>query len=407
MNFKALLDKYKKGIATEDEQNLIEQEIDKFEAMEEYLSEGLEMDFRNDESLEDTHLSETANLKKSVNRRLRKVVITSVVSVMVILFSIFYIVSPIIDSMYYNPSRKSVGEYQSDLFFDLRVLTELTLPGYDLSGPVISESLGFGRHSIHFSRKDLLTKDTQNISAQIKRNNRIGSYEYFFGDQYLNSAFDSIKRPKFYDSISQSMEEDPFKVQMEKVMNHVEQLNPVSYVSAYVTFNNDLSMDEFWELSRSYENIDFKWVGIRNFPDSEEYSRHITGFKPSFDGIQSPDIADPERYPLLQLVDAMTKDNPSLVRDGLGKAYEIHYKSLLRFVNDRPDAIIALTQGSFNKAYYQDALEYVEENGVNAFGVLIHAEAQDLIDFVNTEDIKTLELERVLASKPYVNYFGF
>ena len=115
MSFKDLLDKYKDGTATEVEKRLIEDEIEKYEAMEDYLSEGFGegfgVDFK-EYSKEESESEETINLKKSVNKRLRKVVISSVATVMLILLGIFYILSPIVDTLYYNPSKVSVGEGQ-------------------------------------------------------------------------------------------------------------------------------------------------------------------------------------------------------------------------------------------------------------------------------------------------------
>ena len=69
---------------------------------------------------------------------------------------------------------------------------------------------------------------------------------------------------------------------------------------------------------------------------------------------------------------------------------------------DRQNAVTALEYKPFKSDYYQSALEYVEENGINVFGVLVYADAMDFIEFVENENVNTVELDRVLASRRYV-----
>jgi len=393
VNFKELLDKYKNGIATEEEKKIVELEIEKYEAMEDYLSEGFNMDFRSAFKDENQN-EETINVKKSVNKKLRKVVISSVATVMIILLSIFYILSPIIDNMYYNPSKISVGEHHKDLFFDLKVFTELNLPGYAQRGLVASESLGFGNHNIYFDRVNLFTQESNNVSAKIKRNMRIGSYEDFFGDNYFDYGFRAIKEP-YLDKFQY------YEEQKERVMSHVNQLNPVSYVSAYITFEDDLTIKEYTELSREYNHIDFKWVGVRT-SSKDEVARYISGFNPNVnDGSVTGHKTNNEKYPYLQLVDWLSEKNTKN-RHGMAEGYKLHYISLLRFMADRQNAVKALDHGPFKSDYYKSALKYVEVNGVNVFGVLVYADAKDFIELVENEKIKTVELDRVLASRRYV-----
>jgi hypothetical protein len=97
MSFKDLLDKYSSGSASEEEIKLIEEEFDKHEAIEEYLSESYNIGFEKD-NLEISTNNETTFVKRSVNKRLRKVILSSVSIVFLILFATYFIVSHIISS---------------------------------------------------------------------------------------------------------------------------------------------------------------------------------------------------------------------------------------------------------------------------------------------------------------------
>lgn len=52
--------------------------------------------------------------------------------------------------------------------------------------------------------------------------------------------------------------------------------------------------------------------------------------------------------------------------------------------------------------YYKLALDYAEKHGVKTYGVLVYSNAQDLIQLVENESIKTIELNEVMASKKYI-----
>ena len=84
------------------------------------------------------------------------------------------------------------------------------------------------------------------------------------------------------------------------------------------------------------------------------------------------------------------------------RGYELHFRDLLKYAVDRKDAINVLEHPNRHE-YYEKALNYIEENGVKAYGVLAYAEAKDLIELVENEQILTLELNQVMASKRYIH----
>lgn len=394
MKFKELMDKYKKGISSEKEKKLVEQEIEKYETIEEYLAEKLDMDFMTIRE-SDNQKEETIKIKKSVNSRLRKVVLTSVAVVLIMVLGIFFIVSPIIDSLYYNPSEVSMGEHLSNIYFDLTAFTELNLPGYAIAGIVGSESLGFGEYNIYFGRHNIFTGETNNISTKIKRDMRIGNYEDFFGENYFNFGFETIRNPDFFES-------QHVKEKKERVMDHIKKLSPVSYVSVYLTFEKDLTMEEFYDMAMKYSDIKFAWIGIRTAPKNEAVE-YITGFSaiPNAGSIAG-DRLDEDRYPAFQLVDWLRSNTKPRNQSIWPESYELHYTSLLRYMITRKEAVNALDHNPLKSQYYQSALDYVEEHGVKTFGVLVYANAEDIMGLVENESIKTVELDQVMASRRYI-----
>lgn len=406
MNFKELLDRYKDGTLTDEEKKLIEDEIEKFEAIEEYLAENMELGFKllnDDEKLDE----ETIEIKKSISNRLRRVVITSVATILAIILCIFYIVSPIVDSFYYNPTDKSVsGKYNNDIFYDLKAINELNQPSRIITIELYSEKLGFGRYNVNYKLKDTFTQQEIPISYKIERNKlKYAEIDLSLDADYHYAGFMTVSEPDSF--ISRDHEE-----QKKRVMDHLKKLNPASYVSAYITFDEDLTMKELWELKKDYnENnpteVNIVWVAIRTSPEGEK-AEYITGFKTNPNsGVITSYVPDREKYPLFQLGDLYNRDNYSnkIIRSEslFPTAYETHYKTLLKYLIDREEAVKTL-ESEKKYEYYHSALNFVEENGVKTFGILVYADAEDLIEFVENNPVKTLVIYKALASKPYVNW---
>lgn len=109
MNYKELFEKYKNGIANEEEKRIVEEELEKYEAIEEYLSQIIDeksVKAEDFDILEDNK-EETSKLIKDVKKRLRKVGFTSAIIVIVFLIVVFYGLPEIIDLFYYDPTNVS------------------------------------------------------------------------------------------------------------------------------------------------------------------------------------------------------------------------------------------------------------------------------------------------------------
>lgn len=394
MSFKNLLDKYKNGNASTEEIKLIEDELDKYEAIEEYLSESYDLDFGNEISTESIN-NESSFVKKRVNKKLRRMVLASVVIVFSILFLVSYIVSPIISSFYYNPAKKTVGKFYEDLYFDLKAFTEVNSPGYTITS-ASSDSLRFGKYNINFERLNLFDHQIKNVNVKIERNVRIGNSRDYFANSFV----------QFLDYSHPNSDNKIIDMQNEEVINYIKELNSVSYTSSYIILKKDLSLKEFDDLVKKYNNkISFKWAGVRT-ESQDKPEKYLSGFNPDYTNIQiDEDTADKNKYPYLQLGDYwldVNRSNGIKPNDSMVEVYTKHFTSLLKYMIDREKAVAALDNNEVKSEYYKNALNYVNKNGINIYGFLIYGEARDLLKFVDDQNIKTIELKSVLSSK-YIN----
>ena len=186
----------------------------------------------------------------------------------------------------------------------------------------------------------------------------------------------------------------------------MKELSPVSYISSYILFRKDLSLEKLDKLIKSYgDKLSFQWVGVRNDAQikteilSGPYC--LTGFNPDYmKTIISDDSTDKIKYPYLQLGDYLEEAwKQSKPNDSLVEVYTKHYTSLLRYMIDREEAVKALSINQIKIKQYKSALNYVEKNGINVYGILIYGESRDLLEFIKDQNIKKIDIKGVLPSK--------
>lgn len=398
MNYKDLFRRYRDGQANDEEKLIIEQEIERYEAVEEFLSELIDEEIYDgwNTSSSEHQEEETNKLKKSINKRLRKVVITSVLIVVALYIGIFHVVSPLVDSLYYNPIKATVGKSDNDISFDIYAISELNMPGISPS-TVFVDKQGFGKYNVMYSYRDVFTGENYNVNQIIKR----GRIESSQRDLILNSnMFQGIRYPNAYDD---SYTED----RKQNVINHLNELNPVSYVSLGITFHNDLTMDELYKLELAYPEIEFEWAGIRT-DSSNDRNNQLIGIQLLNSNGGTALLGNEqilEKYPAFFILDWLvnpvgTKDRSTAME---AQAYEQHYMSLLKYLIDREDAIDVLEYRPDKNEFYKSALEYAEDYGIQSYGVLVFGEVRDLLELVDSEIVKGLDFNQALVSKRNIN----
>ncbi len=393
MNYKELLDRYKKGEVTEEERQLIELELEKQEAFDEYILDTFDEEFNivAELSSNEIHDTETTRLKKSVNNKLRKVILASVSIVMVLLISVFLIISPLIDSLYYNPNEITVGTVDNDISFDIYAISELNMPGLNPS-TVSVEKQGFGEYNVMYSYINVFNDESYDVNHKIKRN-KITSSHWDYG--LKSNMFQSIRNPEFYNI--------NFEDRKKKVLDHIKNLNPISYVSVEILFENDLSMEELYNLELKYPKVEFEWAGIRT-NSSTENSNELIGIQlmnSKRGSILKGDDQIKDKYPAFFMIDWLVKPIgwQGVAYSMEAQAYEHHYINILEYVRDREEAIKVLEQRDGKDEFYQSALNFAKENGVKAYGVLAFGESKDLIEIADNKIIKGLNFNQALVSR--------
>ncbi|MEG1408409.1 MAG: anti-sigma factor C-terminal domain-containing protein [Terrisporobacter sp.] len=393
MSFKDIYEKYINNKASEEEIKFIEEEIEKNEIISEHLCNKIDDDLfntntsidnvldKNDEK-NDNDFKKKKNeediLLKKINRKIRnkflKTCLASVVVVIGILAGVKYIVSPMIDSKYYNPTT-SRGEFSTQFLRDISVFTELHFPGI-ITSYTNEESLGYGKYNVSINQNNTFKNNGTTYEGVINE----GKLEYISHDFYKYPVMNIFKYGvyPFTDAFDDDSEQ----------LKELKQLPSTSQVSAYVSFNKDIDMKEISKMIKSNEDLYFSWVGVRTCDKNTQLLPQM-GFESSGSGIILEGFKNNKDYPYLEF--------GGIGGEYSGNIYETHFKSLVKYMRDNKDFIDLQHPNAFTSKY-EDTLDYVEKNGVKSYGVLVNGSADDILKLRENKFVFGLSVDDVKVS---------
>ncbi|TCK87877.1 sigma factor regulator [Natranaerovirga hydrolytica] len=379
MNFKELIKKYKDNTATKEEIKIVEDEIEKLKLLNEYIDESFDLDLKSDLDLDSKTCEDNTQIinkiRKDIRKRNNKVILGSVAIVMLILITLQTIVSPYLNKLYYDPNETTINEYSKDLTILMDNYTRLHHAA-SVGSTISADNTGIGKYSLAVRRWNTFT----------------GKIEYYYGN--INKGILSID-DAFWSSIPLNVfvhgSYPSYEMSEERINREISKLkNAPSYttVKAYLSFDEDLTMEELSGLSQDYR---IAWVGIRNSQKHQQVLPLI-GFEPSGTGFLF--IENNEKYPYYTLA---LEANEKLT----GEMYEKHFKSLLNFQIDHGDTLRNLNDRFIHKEYYEEVLSYVNEYGIKSYGIVIQDRPERILELIEIEEICGIHITDIQLSLPY------
>ena len=430
MTFRELLEKYKNGTATEDERALVEEELEKSEAIADYLAEGLE-ELEEGGGSPSAASAEVRQVKRTVNRRLRRTALWAAAVVLAAVLVVQLVVNPLVSSFYYRPNAQTVGQNEvreeqvdfvidktsvavdqtittvdngSDVEVDLPALYELMMPGLTPTN-IQTEAEGFGRYTISYDAVDGLTGTAEPVTRKLGPGSYRSEAQRRWGD-YTLSMLD-------HTAPALNPEEDGRSNSTTQAVEHLTMLPKTAFVAAWVHFPEDLACVQVAQLADSYESggsseIFFRWAGVRvsDWNASTGSLAQFLGIVPEDAAMECERVSPSwEEYPMFDYWQYLAEGGRSSFGDRAymhtGALAEEHFKSVLAYAADRTEAVQALV-GSIQEGKLWDfgtAQSYIEENGVRIGGALVYSEPQALLRLYENGEIDNLSLEQVLPSR--------
>ncbi|HJB71052.1 MAG TPA: anti-sigma factor C-terminal domain-containing protein [Candidatus Flavonifractor avistercoris] len=396
MTFRELLEKYRAGQASEEERAMVEAELEKSEAIADYLAERVEDELGTAEA--QAPAGEVRHIQKKMNRRLRRTAVWAACIVLAVLLGVRFVVEPVVSSFHYQPNAQTVGQSeQTDVTFDLTALYSLLVPGQTMTGAT-AEPKGFGRYTLTYETRDWLTGQTSQAVRTMAP------------DEYGSGAWivPSMQRDAFDLLLMEAIAQDGCDLResnmgQEKI-DYLTQLPATSYVAAWAHFPEDLNPIKLAMLAQEYEAyediLSFRWAAVR-MAEENMIVGYPTQACPYLDA-----APDEEKYPMFsysQMFDTLKQRTftPQSKVQYDGSVEKQHFESMLAYLADRPEAVEALAGPLLPNGYYDFAAmeDYVTENGVQIYGALVYAQPEALLKLWEDGVMDGISIQEVLSSR--------
>lgn len=372
MNFKDLFQRYVEGQASPDEREFVEEEIKKYELINEYLADDINLEsLKNiEEGNAENGLKEKEDRKileeiqRVINKKFRRAAIKSTVFVLIILGIIQFVLSPLINLIYYNPLRGK-DDSQRQLLVDMVVFTELHFAGV-VTDHAEAEPLGFGNYNIKIDQRDSFS-DTLMFEGKIER----GKLKYMQRDFYKYTVLSAFRYGDYYTrKLSPEEIEEPY--------DNLKAMPETAIAKVYVSFKEDISIEEVASIM-SYGKNKFRldWIAVRTAPKSSQQFPQL-GFQPYEGGVLlNKEVLNEEKYPYLELgYDPNSYDLDEIIPHS-SEILKTHFKSLIKYMSDNKDLVKILQIDEGTKVYNR-ALDYIEKNGIKSYGALVIGNAHEI-----------------------------
>lgn len=366
MNFKTAIEHYRAGTATNDERAWVEEELEKYQLLSDLMDAQWEQTPAAPEASPDADLKK---LRRSLRRRSVALVCTTLALVVVILAAAAGPVSAFItrqvadriarneeilpEDQYPTPEVYTYDEYASDLYYAFDAYCELFIPGctaWDLS----AYKTGFA---------------TYELELMCMRNGRTKLFYPKLEKGRLIYTGDFIDAAITADSFVREQD----VAEREALLARTYEGDQFETVEAAISFTEDMTMEELLAFQQA-TGLTIQWAGIRVAPESRQDSP-LCGMAPCASVISQDGING--SYPCFCLSSQEIN----------AQDMETHFASLLRYSRDWFETGLGITANGVDADYYGDALEYIEENGIYAYGCVVTGSRAQMRLLLNNEAV--------------------
>lgn len=356
MDFKTAMEHYQKGTASPEERRFVEEELEKSQLIAQYLDSQWES-----AAVPEAPPTELKQIRKTLRNRNILIVLTSLILAAALCFGILQFAIPTWESQYWGPNARTRNSHVSDLTLTLSAYAELFSPTQSILN-VNATHTGFASYSLSIQQLRVrgYHSDTSYLSANLSKGKLSfcdGFWEYVPANIFVRACWPEYDMGEAFDR---------------QTRERLSTLPDYIWVTAAVSFERDLSMEELTALQASFADGFIQWSGIR-ICGMEEQMYPLCGMKPYASGVVLDFIN--ETYPDFDI---------KLESAGAGQL-ESHFQSLLQFSLDQQQAGTGLdTVNTMADSYYTRALEYVEENGVYSYGCYISGPASLFLELMDS-----------------------
>lgn len=367
MTFREMIALYKAGTLHDEQKALLESEIEKHEAISDYLFDEADLSLTQDSDGENDRehserLAEAAQFTDAINASIRRAFVRTGVIVgtiiLAIVLSVIFVLPHAVSLLYYNPGevvgRSAYGFETTQFDLDLSVFTELFLGGTHRNTANI-EPEGYGEYSITIPQITSVSRNYTTVNGKITRNELL-LYDPNLLTMPTGNAF-VINEKDYHIYTGESA-----AVSTEEALA-ADVLDENNWYTAYFSLNELKDYEDFY---RWYESLDarsyYLWCAVY----TGNCSFNTLGFCPQLSGRCIH--WDTEAYPYLTLLTDTKSIEQHEAERADGAVMSTHFVSMLSYMNDHPHTAELF---GVDGTDWNGIIDYVEENGIKILGFAV------------------------------------
>ena len=427
MTYREKLEDYRKKLLSEKEMEEVKEEIEKVDAINDYLADCLEEELDFAENLPEKKASdretqeEAVSFEKYVKKSIRRVYVklsmaTGAVLLAILLFIQFGL-SPLMDSMYYDPTEQ-IEEVSEDgqragiynrMSMDYMIYSELMMP-YKNDIIVQAFPQGYGNYAVTMNPLATYgTRQSQGAVGQIRKG-KLEMYTSNYLDMppanYFACCGMDYKSEKDYETQLKEMSEEVhvdedgneywkkywYYDSPEASLEEVKSLDDDKKYIAYVSFNRDLNFQETTALMDGFSldgiTAGDAWLVFRNCKENT-MPFGVSGHNHEVSLMKMPKAYN-EKYPYLSIFTGFEEHNYEeyLAMRRNEEIMTQHILSMCGYMDDQDKFTEMMNiNGRLNDQMFGIYRDYVTEHGLNYYGMVCTATKADMLKMMNKEDI--------------------
>ena len=446
MKYRELLEQYEKNLLDDKTREQVEGDIEKHEAISEYLYTKEEEIPELQALLEETEQpkeKEGESFAELVNRSIRRAFLkmgaTVLASVLVVVLLVQFVLPRAVSSLYYDPG-KDIGGEKNQMSLDMAVYSELFLPGKRRTN-VTTAAKGYGKYDVDITQNVSYTGMFTTVSGEITRNH----LRLYNEDLLKQPTGNCFAWGQVYGDLTKSLSE------LEKEMNteegnalfsaagtpeeaktFAEELDENRKYIGYVSLEQMKDYEDFIQWTKDTDlSLGELWCAVKTEPytsweDSGQMFRaENIGFL--YDVSQSSSFSwDEEKYPNLITWNIPDEENSGdqletsdAITEGFSSDEELryddqeqqkteaymktHFTSLLRYMADHNiflnmmswngNGLSADATGSETGAALREAADYVDQNGLEIYGFAAVMDKETVLALMDQPDVYVVYTE--------------
>ena len=403
MKYSEMIEKYKNAELDPEQAEKIEQDIERHEAISDYLAEREDIPelsglMDEQEAGETSEADESKAFAKKVRKQIRRAflkagLITGAL-ILAIVFFCMYALPTIIERSYYDPTE-TAGYVKDDdgniltqsptdrLSLDISVYSELFLPG-KLRQSASASSMGYGNYSVCIYQNFSPTGVFRDTAGMIQKG-KLTLYDPNILKLPVMNCFDTVRADLQGIRVS-------FEGLDESVEDMTSGMQDGDKRLVYVTFDSPMSYDEL-----------VAWCSQNGV--SPEWGAVCTGDEiktPIFYGVRLALSSvfqgfDEEKYPHLSIY-SLARDRKPAEDFVSEKLMREHLVSLLRYCADNPNGMkLFYSAGEIDDLLSgcRESAELIEKNGFSIYGVALFGDREQMENVYGLEHVAYMYAEKL------------